>query len=94
MLPGAETRVRGVIQDRGRIVVLIAHPAGRPTDGRGESKRIIICNTSRGYVGVPASVTNTVEGIELQSEPSALTIHDSAHGPFMFLDAERWVEDL
>lgn len=93
-LPGAEMRVLGVIQDRGRIVVLIAHPVGRPTDGRGEGKRIIICNTGRGYVGVPASVTNTVAGVELQSEPTPLSIHDSPYGPFTFLEAERWAEEL
>jgi chemotaxis signal transduction protein len=92
-VPGAEQRVLGVIQDRGRVVVLMAHPSGRATS-HVEGRRIIICNTERGYVGVPATTTNTVTSVELRSEPVALSVHDSRFGPFTFLEAERWVHEL
>jgi chemotaxis signal transduction protein len=91
-VPGAEQRVLGVIQDRGRVVVLLAHPTGQAAS-HVAGKRIVICGTKRGYVGVPATTTNAVASTELRSEPTALSIHDSRFGPFTFLEAERWVQE-
>jgi chemotaxis signal transduction protein len=85
-IPGADARVRGVIQDRGRIVVLMAHPAGlqRPTSTDG--KRIVICSTPRGHIGLPATATNSVGAVELLAIPTPLSIHDSKLGAFTYLD--------
>jgi chemotaxis signal transduction protein len=86
-VPGADARVRGVIQDRGRIVVVMAHPTGqKEAAGEADASRIIICTTSRGHVGLPASLTNNVGPVELEAEPAAYSVHDSPRGPFTFVD--------
>jgi hypothetical protein len=87
LVPGADARVRGVIQDRGRIVVVMAHPTGQQgSTGEVEASRIIICATPRGHVGLPASVTNNVGPVELSLEPTPYSVHDSPRGPFTFVD--------
>lgn len=92
-VPGADPNVLGVIQDRGRIVVVMAHPTGRVVGdlrtgsaAKAEPKRVVICTTPRGHVGLPAFATNAVGPLELASEPIALTIQDSRHGPITYLD--------
>jgi chemotaxis signal transduction protein len=90
-VPGGESRVHGVIQDRGRIVVVMAHPTGQANaDQRTEARRIIICSTPRGHVGLPATTTNAVGPVELPSEPSAASVYDSDMGPFTYLDPSRY----
>ena len=85
-VPGTDARVRGVVQDRGRIVIVMGHPTGeaRPT-GTDPPNRIVICNTPRGHVGVPATSTTAVESISLSCEPTPGTVYDSARGPFLYL---------
>ena len=86
-VPGADARVGGVIQDRGRIVVVMAHPTGQlGPAGKADASRIIICTMPRGYVGLPASTTNTVGPVELSAEPTPHSVHDGPHGPFTFVD--------
>jgi chemotaxis signal transduction protein len=93
-MPQAHARVRGVIQDRGQIVVLMAHPTGRADASEaGQAKRIIICSTPRGKIGLPAFATNTVGSVELMSDPAPFAVHDSKLGPFMYLDPTRYVEN-
>jgi chemotaxis signal transduction protein len=92
-IPGADRRVQGVIQDRGRIVVLMAHPTGRSDrEASPESKRIVICATPRGNVGLPATSTNAVGPVELAVEPTPFALHDSRLGPFTYLDPTMYVE--
>ena len=92
-LPRSDPRVRGVIQDRGRIVVLMYHPTGEPAaDESAEVTRIIICTTKRGYVGLPASVTLSVGPVRLAYEPHALTTLDSDAGALTYLDPTQYVE--
>lgn len=85
-VPGADARVRGVIQDRGRIVVLMAHPAGLQKPSSPDGKRIVVCSTPRGHIGLPATATNSVGPVELLSEPTPLSIYDSKLGAFTYLD--------
>jgi chemotaxis signal transduction protein len=85
-VPGADRKVAGVIQDRGRIVVLMAHPTGRQCESLTDAKRVVVCVTNRGYIGLPASVTRSVGPVELDAEPGAFSVHDSARGPFTYLD--------
>jgi chemotaxis signal transduction protein len=86
-VPGNDGRVRGVVQDRGRIVVVMAHPTGqaRP-QASNEPKRIVICETSRGHVGVPATTTAAVESVSLPTEPTPGSVYDSKRGPFLYLN--------
>jgi chemotaxis signal transduction protein len=92
-MPGVDRRVLGVIQDRGRIVVLMAHPTGRGDRAVAtESKRIVICATPRGNVGLPATSTSAVGPVELTAEPTPFALHDSSLGPFTYLDPTLYVE--
>lgn len=86
-IPGADSRVDGVIQDRGRIVVVMAHPAGiTPGPNRPEGKRIVVCSTARGHIGLPATSARAVGSFSLGVEPTPLSVHDSPLGAFTFLD--------
>jgi chemotaxis signal transduction protein len=86
-IPGTDSRVHGVIQDRGRIVVVMAHPAGiTPGPSPPEGKRIVVCNTARGHIGLPATSARAVGGFSLSVEPTPLSVHDSPLGAFTFLD--------
>jgi hypothetical protein len=91
-VPGNDTRVRGVVQDRGRVVVVMAHPTGqsRP-QAPGDPKRIVICETPRGHVGVPATTTAAVESLNLPVEPTSGSVYDSERGPFVYLDPSSYV---
>jgi chemotaxis signal transduction protein len=90
-VPGADSRVRGVIQDRGRIVVVMAHPTGQEGPGGGaDGARIIICTTTRGHVGLPAASTNAVGPVELATEPTPYSVHDGLRGPFTYLDPAQY----
>ena len=90
-VPGADSRVRGVIQDRGRVVVLLSHPASRVSSRPArEVTRIVVCATARGHVGLPAVSTRTVITVGLASEPTALSVYESGFGPFIYLDPTRY----
>ncbi|HEX9621419.1 MAG TPA: chemotaxis protein CheW [Polyangiaceae bacterium] len=90
VIPGADARVRGVIQDRGRIVVVLAHPTGRG-DGRGheDGQRIIICTTPRGHIGIPASTASTVGQVETATTIAEFALHESSEGSFVYLNPLR-----
>jgi hypothetical protein len=91
-LPRSDPRVGGVIQDRGRIVVLMAHPTGEPrTAGEFDPVRVIICPTECGYVGLPATATLLVGPVRYRSEPQPLETVDTDSGPVTFLDPARYV---
>lgn len=86
-IPGTDTRVHGVIQDRGRIVVVMSHPAGiTPGPNPPEGKLIVVCNSARGHIGLPATSARAVGNFSLATEPSKLSVHDSAFGAFAFVD--------
>lgn len=86
-IPGADARVQGVIQDRGRIVVVMAHPAGvTPGPNPPEGKRIVVCNTARGHIGLPATNARAVGAFSLSVEPTPLSVHDSPLGAFTYLE--------
>jgi len=91
-VPGVDPRVAGVIQDRGRIVVLMMHPTGRHSPARADAKRIILCSTARGYVGLPASVTRTVGPVDLDCQPGPFSVHDCGGAPFTYLDPTAYPE--
>jgi chemotaxis signal transduction protein len=91
-VPGADPRVRGVIQDRGRIIVVMAHPTGQAEAGVSDGSRIIICMGPRGHVGLPATTTNAVGPIEMHAAPIPYSVHDGPHEPFTYLDPTQYRE--
>ena len=91
-LPRADPRVRGVIQDRGRIVVLLAHPTGEPRSEEDAAvTRVVICPTAKGYVGLPASTTLRVGQVRFAREPHALATVDCEDGVVTFLEPAQYV---
>ena len=88
-VPGAGTRVRGVVQDRGRIVTVLSHPAGRATTASSDPLRIIVCETPAGLVGLPASATRAVSSAEFATEPVANGVYDLPTGACTFIDPTR-----
>lgn len=86
-VPGADARVRGVMQDKGRIVVLMAHPSGRALSAEShDGCRIIVCATPGGHLGLPADSTQAVGPVELSEEPTPLATQDTRFGPLTFVD--------
>jgi hypothetical protein len=91
VVPGVDMRVQGVIQDRGRIVVVMAHPAARAgARPSQEPTRIVVCATARGHIGLPAMTTRSVGKVEIVSEPVPLSVYESESGPFIYLDPSRY----
>lgn len=91
VVPGADARVSGVIQDRGRIVVVMAHPTAQVGGAPAQDPiRIVMCSTGRGHIGLPASATRNVGRVVLQKEPVALSVYESEFGPFIYLDPSRY----
>ena len=87
-LPRADARVMGIIQDRGRIVVVLAPPRGREKE---TPHRMIICRTHRGYLGLPAGKTRCVASVKLYSELLPNTVMDTSEGVVTFLDSAALV---
>jgi len=69
-VPGASPAVRGVVQDRGRIVTVLWDPEARPRAEESLPIRIVVCSTRRGLLGLPASATRAVGPV---SSEEALT---------------------
>lgn len=93
-LPRSDPRVQGVIQDRGQIVVVMVHPTGQPRAEEGvDAERIVICESGRGHVGLPATLTVTVGPVRFANEPVAMATVDSDAGALTYLDPGRLVED-
>lgn len=90
-VPGTDARIRGVVQDRGRVVIVMTHPTGevRPIPVN-QPNRIVICDTPRGHLGVPATATTAVEPVSLPGEPTSGSVYDSSRGPFRYLEPSRY----
>lgn len=87
-LPRADRRVAGIIQDRGRIVVVLA----RPEDGDGaRALRIIVCRTQRGYLGFCADKTRCVASVKVYGDLVSEAVLDTSEGVVTFLDPGRLV---
>jgi chemotaxis signal transduction protein len=93
-VPGLDARVQGVIQDRGRIIMVLSHPAGRSgvVDFATNATRIVICTTARGLIGLPALATRAVGRVELDAEPSVFGVYESSHGAFTYLEPQALTE--
>lgn len=86
-LPGGHPRIRGVLQDRGRVVTVLQHPFDgsdppAPTDER--PLRILVCSTPQGHLGIVASQTFEIETLTLAGEPSHGTTIETSRGPATF----------
>jgi hypothetical protein len=89
-VPGASSHVRGVIQDRGRIVAVLRHPTGRDVATKDEPRRMILCATGEGLVGLPATVTRAVTSAEYVGDPKPLAVYAGKDGAYTFVAPNRF----
>ncbi len=92
-LPATVQAVAGVVQDRGRVVVVLRSPTGAPEDA-GVVRRLLICRTERGFVGLPCSTTRQVGRVVVNEPLTPGKLLDSSEGPILFVDPHHLVESL
>ncbi|WP_437690325.1 chemotaxis protein CheW [Sorangium sp. So ce176] len=88
-LPRVGPRVRGILQDRGRIVVIVSVPLAEPAEA---PLRIVVCRTARGYLGLPAGKTRCVAAVEVFGELSPDVVVDTSEGKVTFLDVTHLLD--
>lgn len=93
-LPASVSGVAGVVQDRGRIVVVLDTPLGRAGTLEDSERRVVICTTNRGLLGLPCKHTDQVGTITFAHEPTTGELVDSTCGPLIFLEPNAIAESL
>ena len=89
VLPQASPWVSGIIQDRGRLVAV------RKTEHEcPQVSRIVLCNTSRGLIGIPASETRSIGQVCLSGPVGFFTPIDSDVGALTILDPEELARQM
>lgn len=91
-LPCATSGFAGVVQDRGRIVAVLDSPVAGSARGPRAARRLIVCVTPRGFVGLPADGTRGVAVVELAAAHSGDALVDSSEGPLVVVDPSALVE--
>lgn len=87
-VPAGGDAIAGVVQDSGRIIVVARHPTGIRARQQQQPTRIVLCDTDRGNIGLPATATRAVETLELPSPPTAGQLLDIAGGVASFVDPD------
>ncbi|UJR82632.1 chemotaxis protein CheW [Sandaracinus amylolyticus] len=85
-LPCATAGIAGVVQDRGRIVAVLESPLGESERETRAVRRLIVCGTTRGFVGIPAETTRGVSTVELARDATPGELVDSSEGPLTIVD--------
>lgn len=93
-LPASVPGVAGVVQDRGRVVVVLDSPLGRPADRAEDDRRVVICATERGLLGLPCRQTRQVGTVSFAHVPTTGELVDSSSGPLIYLDPAVVAESL
>jgi chemotaxis signal transduction protein len=94
-LPASIPGFAGVVQDRGRIVAVLISPLGKAVEQGGEApRRIVICSTPRGFLGLPCAETRHIGSVRLASEPAGGDLVDSSSGPVVYVDPITLVREL
>ncbi len=86
-LPLAAPTVLGVVQDRGRVVVV------RRAAERSEPRRIVICIMEEGLIGIPATTTRAVGTVTVRRLTFAEPV-DTSEGVMTLLDPRALAEDM
>lgn len=87
-VPGGAAAVAGVVQDGGRIVVVLHHPAGIALPPREPPARIVVCDTKKGPIGLPAMETRSVGAVPLPAPPAGGDLLETEDGVATFLDVD------
>lgn len=85
LLPQGHPAVRGVVQDRGTIVAVLWHPL---LDQRvdGDAKRIVVCSTEHGLLGLPATRTRAVARVPVARQPAPNSVIDNEEVALTFIE--------
>ena len=93
-VPGGAAQVAGVVQDGGRIVVVLQHPAGIALPPKEPPSRIVVCDTKKGPVGLPAMETRAVTSVLVEGAPTGGDLLETADGVATYLDVEEIVDKV
>ncbi len=93
-IPQGGSRIAGVIQDAGRIIVVLRHPAGRAESPTGEAARVVVVETRRGHIGFPAATTKGVENVVAPPTSSLGDVLEGSAGALSFIEPEEVVDAL
>ena len=88
-LPKASPSVLGIIQDRGRLVAV-----RRPHKATGRAQRVVLCATSKGLVGIPATGTRSIGTVRVRGAMVFGRPVDTDQGTLTVLDLEALVEEM
>jgi len=92
-IPRSHPAIRGVIQDKHRIISVLQHPTGRAgTDEDGT--RITVCATPFGLVGIPTERTLHLGPIELSSRLVTGVPVESSFGFLLHLDVSNILSQI
>jgi chemotaxis signal transduction protein len=86
-LPAVSSRIQGIVHDRGRVVTVLHRPDADPPAEHENPKRLVLCRTERGLLGLPAVQTRSIASVELAGASGALV--DSSEGPLVLVDPEE-----
>ena len=93
-VPQGDAWLLGVLQERGRIVTVIKHPLGRTETCRFTPSRVIVCSTERGLLGLPTTVTKTVDTVAFEQEPIHANSVVSSIGVVTYVDVAELIKSL
>ncbi|XXX78425.1 chemotaxis protein CheW [Sorangium sp. So ce134] len=91
-LPRADPRVMGILQDRGRIIVIVSAPPTPLAEPAAAPLRIVVCRTQRGYLGLPAGKTRCVAAVKVLGELVPKAVVDTGEGVVTFLDVSHLLD--
>ena len=85
-LPGAHAGFAGAIQDRGRVIALLAHPLAVPgTHPAGV--RVIVCSGARGLIGLPVASLDGLQELRIVGAPEHGSLLPQGGQAYTFIDA-------
>lgn len=93
-IPQASPRIAGVIQDSGRIIVVLRHPTAQVADGKSSASRVVVCGTKYGFIGLPATTTQGVQSVGLRAAPGSGDVVDTPAGATTYLEPAALVATL
>jgi len=88
-IPQGNPGLRGVVQDTGRIISVLGHPAARAHVGGERVVRIVVCSSSKGLLGLPATGTSGVQSLSLAQIPDFLDVIDTPGGAITWLEPDQ-----
>ena len=90
-VPHAVGAILGVLQDQGVIITVVANPLGR--DAPNDATRIVVCTTSRGLIGIPATGTTHLGTVAIRREVAVGEPVATEFGTLVYLDAPFVVDN-